>query len=255
MSATADFIPARTIRVGEQEAMSLLRGEMTHSGSQTEAPEGIDFVIHTNPAADVTVPGDVRTYCTERRCQGMPPVITRPESLRDQTIATLKPGVRAILGNAGCELTFRHISSCPKENVDHLLDWAEVAYEHVKTQLVLAPMDYDLVHDVMMGGRLLEWAAKHRVPLLIFCAYRFLFLEDAFPHVKSVCAQMPMNDWGNPYQYPYQEISQAIQRSGAEVWTGAGLHEGLAAGVLEKAKAFGFSTVFTTREAWIQSKV
>ncbi len=235
--------------------MSFLLGEMTGSGSQVEARDGIDCVLHTNPNADVTVPGDVRTYCTERRCEGMPPVVTQPESLREDIIATLKPGVRAMLGNAGCELTFRHITPGPEENVRAMLCWAEEAYGIIGEQLVLAPMDYDLIHDVMTGGRLLDWAAKHHVPLLIFCGYRFLFPENAFSHIEMVCARMPMNDWSNPYQYPYLEVFQAIQRSGAEIWTGTGFHEGLEAGVLEKAKAFGFSAVLTTRESWIRATV
>lgn len=39
--------------------------------------EGIDFVVNTNPTADVRVPGNVCTYCTETRCEGMPPMMTR----------------------------------------------------------------------------------------------------------------------------------------------------------------------------------
>ena len=224
---------------------------MTHAGSQVEASDGIDCVIHTNPDADVTVSGNLRTYCTERRCEGMPRVITHPEALKDQIAATLKPGVRAMIGNAGCELTFRHITPRPKENVRAMLSWAEEAYKIVGEQLVLAPMDYDLIHDVMTGGRLLDWSAKNRVPLLIFCGYRFLFSENAFEHIRTVCARMPMNDWKNPYhQHQYREISQAIKRSGAEVWTGAGFHEGLATGALEKAEEFGYAVVFTSRESW-----
>ncbi len=234
--------------------MRLLRGEMTHAGLQAENREDIDFVIHTNPDADVTRPGNVRTYCTERRCEGMPPVVTRPESLRDQTIATLKPGVRAMLGNAGCELTFRHITPRPKTNVRAMLCWAEEAYGIIGEQLVLVPMDYDLIHDVMTGGRLLKWAAKHRVPLLVFCGYRFLFPEDAFEHICQVCARFPMRASRNPFSYPYTEVSEAVRQSGAEVWTGAGFHKGLIAGAMDKAKEFGFTAVLTTREAWARSK-
>ena len=230
--------------------MSILRGEMTSSGSQIEARDGIDCIIHTNPDADVTVPGDVRTYCTERRCEGMPPVITSPESLKDQTNATLKPGVRAMIGNAGCELTFRHITPRPKTNVRAMLCWAEAAYEIIAERLVLAPMDFDLIHDVMTGGRLLTWAAKHRIPLLIFCGYRFLFPEDAFEHIRKVCRRLPMRRERNPYSYPYTKISEAVRQSGAEVWTGAGFHGGLAAGATEKAEQFGYAAVFTSRESW-----
>ena len=234
--------------------MSLPRGEITQDGSRTEARDGIDCIINTNPDADMTVPGDVRTYCTERRCEGMPLVITSPESLREEIIATLKPGVRAMVGNAGCELTFRHITPRPGTNVCAMLCWAEAAYEVIGERLVLAPMDYDLIHDVMTGGRLLKWAAKHRVPLLIFCGFRFLFPEDAFDYIRQLCARYPMRLSRNLYSYPYTEISEAVRQSGAEVWTGAGFHEGLVAGALEKAEAFGFSAVFATREAWVKSK-
>lgn len=120
----------------------------------------------------------------------------------------------------------------------------------MNTQLVLAPMDYDLIHDVMTGGKFLAWAARNRVPLLIFCAYRFLFPEDAFEHIKQVCRHYPMRAFRNPYRFPYQEISEALKQSGGEVWTGTGFHEGLAAGALEKAEQFGFGAVLTSREAW-----
>ncbi len=232
--------------------MRLLRGETTQALSQAPRRDGIDFAVHTNPDAEVTVSDDVRTYCTERRCRGMPRVITHPETLREPIRTTLRPGVRAMVGNAGCELTFRHLTSQPAKNVLAMLHWAEAAYELVGHPLVLAPMDYDLIHDVMTGGRLLEWAARHRVPLAIFCGYRFLFQEDAFEHMREVCRHHPMKYFRNPYHYPYQEISEAIRTSGAEVWIGAGSHEGLAAGVLEKAEKFGLAAVFTSRDAWAE---
>jgi hypothetical protein len=102
----------------------------------------------------------------------------------------------------------------------------------------------------MTGGRLLAWAADHRVPLAIFCGFRFLFPEDAFSSIRKACEQSPMRAYKNPYHLPYREVSEAIRHSGAEVWTGAGFHEGLAAGVLEKAEQFGMAAVVTTQEAW-----
>ncbi len=233
--------------------MNIQLAEMTHASLPDDNWDGVTFAIHTNPDADVSQPGDVRTYCTERRCEGMPRVITSPDSLREQIAATLKPGVRAMLGNAGCELTFRHITKKPHANVRAMLLWAEEAYSLVGEQLVLSPMDYDLIHDVMTGGRLLAWAAAHRTPLAIFCGYRFLFPEDAFTHIRQVCARHPMQGFCNPYRYPYTQVAHAISHSRAELWTGTGFHEGLAVGAMEKAADFGFAIVFTTREAWIHS--
>ena len=154
--------------------MKPLRGVLTHHSSEILADDGMDFALHTNPAADVASPGSVRTYCTEERCEGMPPVMTSPKSLKEHIVATLRPGVRAMVGNAGCELTFRHITPRTKENVPHMLRWADAAYELLGAQLVLAPMDFDIIHDVRTGGRLLTWAAVHHVPLAVFCGYRFL---------------------------------------------------------------------------------
>jgi hypothetical protein len=176
--------------------------------------------------------------------------MTSPDSLKDQILTTLRPGVRAMVGNAGCELTFRHITPRATENVLHMLRWADAAYELLGSRLVLAPMDFDIIHDVKTGRRLLTWAAVHHVPLAVFCGYRFLFPEDAFSHIREVCSRIPMRGWDNPYYYPYEEISEAIRHSGVEVWTGAGYHEGLAAGVIEKAELFGFAAVFTTQESW-----
>lgn len=230
--------------------MKLLRGVLTYDSSEILVDENMDFAIHTNPGVDVVSPGSVRTYCTEERCEKMPPVVTSPELLKDRIHATLRPGVRAMVGNAGSELTFRHITQRARKNVQHMLCWAEAAYELLGSQLVLAPMDFDIIHDVNTGGHLLAWAAKHHVPLAVFCGYRFLFPEDAFSHIREFCTRVPMRGQGNPYDYPYQEVSEAIRRSGADVWTGSGYHEGLAAGVLEKAERFGLAAVFTTQVAW-----
>ncbi len=232
--------------------MSLLLGEMTEHGSQVEARDGIDCVLHTNPNADVTVPGDARTYCTRTLAQLLPPVPTHPESLREQIHSTLRPGVRAMVGNAGCEISFayfRRVTTRPRRHVDAMLRWAEAAYELVGSQLILAPFNYDLVHEVMDGSRFLAWSAQNHVPLILFCGYSFLFPDDAFEAVRLRWKSWP---YPCPYKYPYREVSEAIKKRGAEVWTGAGFQEGLKSGVLEKAEEFGFSMVLTTREAWSQ---
>lgn len=227
--------------------MKLLRGVLN---SEIHVGNGIDFAIHASSNADVTTPDSIRTYCTENRCEGMPPVMTSPYSLADRIRATIRPEVRAMVGNAGCELTFRHIVSSGRRNVHYMLRWAEAAYELLGAQLVLAPMDFDLIDDVKTGGRLLAWAAERHVPLAVFCGFRFLFPEDAFPHIREFCKRIPMRVPGNPYRFPYREVSEAIRRSKAEVWTGAGFSEGLAAGVLDKAETFGLAAVFTTQKAW-----
>lgn len=230
----------------------MLQIEVTHGQSEVEKFEGIDFVIHTRPSANVSAAGDVRTYCTDTRCEGMAPVFTSPRSLAENIHATLAPGVRAMVGNAGCELTFRHVFRKPSQNVQAMLQWAKQAYKIVGAQLILAPMDFDIIHDVMTGGKLLDWSARHGVPLVIFCGYRFLFPEHAFGHIRDVCARIPMSCSGNPYRFPYQEVSETIKRSGAQIWTGAGFTEGLQAGVLRKAEQFGMAGVLTSRNAWGQ---
>jgi hypothetical protein len=209
-----------------------------------------DFQAFISPTSDEAGKGDVRTYCTETMCDGMPSVLTSPLDLQRQITETLKPGVRAFVGNAGCELTFRHVFGEPKRNVQEMLRWAGEAFDLIGDQLVLAPMDYDLIHDVMTGAALLAWASHHRVPLAVFCGYRFFFPEDAFAHIKATCVQHPMNNFENPYCYPYTDVSRAILDSGAELWTGAGFIEGIRAGAVRRAEEFGFAGVLTSTEAW-----
>lgn len=220
------------------------------AGQHVTPYDGCDFRVFLSPTTDEAGKGDVRTYCTETRCDGMPSIVTSPRELRMHLVETLKPGVRAFVGNAGCELTFRHVFGEPERNVQEMLRWSQEAFELIGPQLVLAPMDYDLIHDVMTGGALLAWAAHHHVPLAVFCGYRFFFPEDAFSHIKATCAQHPMNNFHNPYCYPYTEVSRAIRDSGAELWTGAGFVEGMRAGAVRKAEEFGFAGVLTSREAW-----
>ena len=210
------------------------------------------FGIYIDPQQGhlVTTSADVRTYCTDPRCDGMARVMTSPASLAEEIRATLAPGVRAMIGNAGCELTFRHIFRRPPQNIESILCWAEAALAIVKDRLVLAPMDYDLVHDIKTGGRLLAWAAAQRIPLAVFCGYRFLFRGDEFSHLQQVNAKYPFYLYGNRYRYPFTEVSEAIRSSHAEVWTGAGFTGGLEAGALQRAEQFGFAGVMTTKDAW-----
>jgi hypothetical protein len=224
--------------------------ELTHGDEQRSPGPGLDFVIHTSRTLDVTLPGQIRTYATFD-LRPRPRVLTSPKSLEVHIRETLRPGVRAFIGNAGIELTFRNIfRRRPEENVRHMLIWAQEAYEIVGDRLVLGPMDFDLMQDAMFDAPLMRWAAEHHVPLAVFCGYRFLFPEDAFSHIRNVCAQFPLNVWWTDYRYPYEEVSRLIKQTGVEVWTGAGRDQGLAAGVLERAAAFGISGVFTERRFW-----
>jgi len=210
-----------------------------------------DFGLSTGPVSSGFVKNDICTFCTARNCETPPKVLSSPISLAESIRSTLPDGVRAMVGNAGCELTFRHMfGSRASKNIRHILRWAKSAYSILGERLVLAPMDFDLLHDVMTGGRLLAWAAANKVPLVIFCGYRFVFQEDEFEHIKLYSKRYDFGSFGNPYKYPFGEISDAIKASGAEVWTGAGFEGGLLAGVLEKAERFGFGGVLTTRPAW-----
>ncbi|MCC7481759.1 MAG: hypothetical protein IT541_09585 [Hyphomicrobiales bacterium] len=212
-----------------------------------------DMAIHTDPDSPDVLSGDVCTFCSERSCERPNPstVLARPLSQEMLAFADRGDGVRAMVGNAGCELTFRHLEgSHARRNITRMLRWAMCSYTLLRRRLVLAPMDLDLIHDVMTGRQFLEWASTHRVPLVIFCGYRFLFHGDAFEHIRQVDLQHPFNQAGNPFKYPFSEISDAIRSSHAEVWTGAGFHEGLEAGTISRAERFGFSGVLTTRAAW-----
>jgi len=210
-----------------------------------------DFGLSPNPVIGNIAAGDVCTFCTANNCETPPKVLSSPTILAESIRTTLPDGVRAMVGNAGCELTFRHIfGGKAGKNIRHILKWAKSAYGMLGDRLVLAPMDYDLIHDVMTGGRLLAWAAVNKVPLVIFCGYRFVFKEDEFEHIKIYSKRYSFESFGNPYKYPFGEISDAIKASKAEVWTGAGFDGGLLAGVLEKAERFGFKGVLTTKPAW-----
>ena len=218
--------------------------------------DGADLAIQTDPSNSSLDVGDVRTFCSEVSCEHANPALSLPRFLEPSIHAFVNQhdGMRAMVGNAGCELTYRHLyNRNPRRNIRAILRWANWAYKLLSHRLVLAPMDLDLIHDAMTGRRLLDWAAFTRVPLVIFCGYRFLFREDEFDHIRKVAAQHPFNQARNPYVYPYTEVSDAIRRSHATVWTGAGFDEGLRAGSIHKAERFGFSGVLTSKAAWISA--
>ena len=210
-----------------------------------------DFALCTTPQASTLQEGDVGTYCTARNCETPPKLMVWPTILSATIESTLPQGARAMIGNAGCELTFRHIfGRNAKRNIQHIIQWAKRSYGILGSRLVLASMDYDLIHDVMTGCKLLRWSVFHKIPLVIFCGYRFLFHGDEFEHIKKYSHRYQISDFGNPYQYPFREVSDAIYKSGAELWAGAGFEGGLQAGSIEKAERFGFKGVLTTRAAW-----
>lgn len=226
--------------------------ELTHGGKELSPPPGVDVVLHTCPGLTVESPGQIRTYTTDNRAEGMTPVVTSPFDLEETIHATLRPGVRAIIGNAGAELTFRHVFGSIRDNVRQLLNWANEAYELVGDRLILGPMDYDLLQDAMYGCRLMRWAAKRNVPLAVFCGYRFLFPPDAFEHIRWACWRFPMDVPWSHYRYPYRHLSRQVRQTGVELWVGAGTYEGLAAGTLERARDFGIRGVFTDRGSWLR---
>jgi hypothetical protein len=232
---------------GKEEAMLRIELNPTPGNRWQDA----DFAVHTSPTVAGWLPGDVGTYCTPGNCEQPSMTPTTPVTLKHAIESTLGDGVKAMIGNAGCELTFRHICGCnAKRNIRFILNWANCAYDILGPRLVLAPMDFDVIQDVMSGHRLLSWAARNHVPLVIFCGYRFLFKGDEFEHIAICSRQHSFSHFANPYKYPFREISDAIHDSGAEVWTGAGFAEGLAAGALESAQRFGFNGVLTSKAAW-----
>ena len=210
-----------------------------------------DFALSNGGIGPGFVAGDVCTYCTAHDCENPPRGVVSPVGLSETIESTLPDGVRAMIGNAGCELTFRHrFASNARRNIRYILHWAKSAYSMIGSRLVLTPMDFDLIHDVKTGGKLLAWSAANKVPLAICCGYRFVFKGDEFENIRFYSERYNFKHFGNPYRYPFAEISDAIKASKAEVWTGAGYEGGLAAGVLDKAERFGFAGVFTTKKAW-----
>lgn len=216
--------------------------------------KGADLAIHTDPSSQAVQARDVRTFCSELSPERANPLLALPRWLEPALLdfASVDDGTRAMVGNAGSELTFRHLyGRNARRNILTMLRWATWAYKLIGERLVLAPMDMDLIHDAMSGRRLLDWAAAHSVPLVIFCGYRLLFRDDEFAHIHQVAAQYPFDQAGNPFVYPYTEVSDAIKDSHAEVWTGVGFEEGLRAGAMGRAEQFGFCGVLTSKAAWI----
>lgn len=212
---------------------------------------GADFALFTREGVKYALEGDVVTYCTWPYCERVTKLMRWPEALEDTIHKTLPKNTRAMVGNSGCEVTFRHVSrGSAKKNIKYMLRWATRAYRLVGSRLVLAPMDVDLAQDVWTGGNLLRWAAAFKVPLMIFCGYRLLFQGDEFKHLRWVSKKYDFPSMGNPYEYPFDAVGEAVRNSGAEVWTGVGYDGGLANESVEKAEQFGFRGVLTTRSAW-----
>jgi len=159
-----------------------------------ERREGIDFAISLHTGMDAGIKaGDVRIYTTNNRADGMRPELTSPLTLEPYIRQTLQPGLRVMIGNAGGELTFRHVYRYPRPNVRELLRWAEESFRLVGRRLVLAPMDFDIVDDVSLGGPLLSWCAGHGVPLAVFCGYRFLFAPGETGTMQGLQKKYPMD--------------------------------------------------------------
>jgi hypothetical protein len=230
----------------------VLKIEMTNEGVPTTPLPGIDRVMHINPDYIVDVPGQIRAYSTDNHAEHMAPVLTSPRDLADEIRSTLREGVYAVIGNAGAELSFRHVFSNASDNIRQMIRWADEAYDLIGPRLVLAPMDFDLLFDGMLGCQLMSWAAKRSIPLAVFCAYRFLFQTNAFPHIHAVNQRSPIERSWHPYRYPFNEVFHWIRGTGVELWTGAGTQEGLQAGVIELAARFGFGGVFTFSRCWAE---
>ena len=214
--------------------------------------DGADFGLFCQMEDHACRANDVRTYCSDPSCNSPNPTLELPTWLEARIRETLEPDVRALIGNAGCELTYRHVHGADADkNAAAMLAWAEWAYSLVGERLVLGPMDFDIIHDVMTGARLLRWAGARGVPLAVFCGYRLLFPANAFDELARVDKLYPFADFGIRDQYPFDQVSDAIKASGAEVWTGAGFADGLRQGVIERAGASGLSGVMTGKGAWI----
>jgi len=187
---------------------------------------------------------------------GLPPRTTDlPHQIDDEIrrAADALPA-RLLIGNDCTELLFHHACSIDaKANVDNLIRWADWCYGLVGSRAVFAPLFLGLVFDYAQGSRFLSWLSDHKVPIVLFSGWRLLLDPKTLVgrHADEVMGydQFYDYDW-HPHRYPYAELSAAIKETGAEVWTGAGYVEGLRAGTLAKAVAFGMSGVVTNRCAW-----
>lgn len=225
--------------------------ELNPSADPMERMSDANFAIRTANDSRGLQSNDVMGFYTCASCSDPVRFRTTPTKIAGDIIEQLPKDIRAMIGNMGCEVSFRHVVDNEVFlNTELMLDWAKKSFGIIGQRLVLGPTDMDIIQDVMTGGRLLEWAGTHKVPLAIFCGYRFLFEEDAFEEIRKYSKEIPFAMCHNPYDLPYEEISHAIRSTGAEVWTGAGFHEGLLNGTMQKAEKFGFKGVLTTKAAW-----
>jgi hypothetical protein len=201
-------------------------------------------------------PGDVKVLFDALHVPGPP-----RSSLLKRSEVLAGNGYRVALGNhfAG-ELSFRFFPAMrrsshffdAKKNSNLILSWARAGYAAIGQNLVLAPMPLDLIQDMTLDAPLMHWAGEHRVPLLIWCGFRFLFRRDAFDGIQRSFRRWPWPK--NPYRMPYNEISVMIGRTNAEMWTGAGLEEGIKHKVVDRAAKFGFAGVMTSKKAWMSHR-
>lgn len=163
---------------------------------------------------------------------------------------------RVLIGNVGCELTFRDMYPIEHvKNVREMLKWAKWAYSLLGDRLVLAPMDFDIIHDVLYGGKFLRWAAYYKVLVVVFCGFRYFYRADESELMIRLQKEFPFEGFGNVYQYPFHAVKDILRNVSGEVWTGGGgacgkEGYGLRKDVMRRAEEFGFQGVVTTLEAW-----
>ena len=100
------------------------------------------------------------------------------------------------------------------------MHWADEAYAIMGNRLLLAPMDIDLLHDASFDGPLMQWAAVRKVPLAIFCGFRFLFPEDAFSEIDTISKKYPFPFDCAETRRLVAKLATLIQQTGVEIWTG-----------------------------------
>ena len=209
--------------------------------SQYLNPVGVPFEFQT---------GDVRPLFAENHMRGAPDLVFPHQLIAESR--KIPRSQRICLGNFLCELTFRGFYGFnPNLNVHYMMKWAKWGYKFCKNhRMVLSPMDFDVIHDVMTGARFLKWCGKKGVTLIIMCGYRFLYRQDEFHHIQVAEKCYPFKNWGNPYDLPYKEVSDAIKASKVFAIIGGGFDDGLNHRVISKARDFGFQGVVTSRWAW-----
>lgn len=161
---------------------------------------------------------------------------------------------RLLIGNDCVELLFHHVCGIDaRANVENLVRWAEWCYTLVGTRFAVAPMFLGLVFDYAQDCRFMRWLAEYRVPMILFSGWRLLLDPKTLceRHASEVMGHDQFYDYKwHPHRYPYAELSAAIKATGVEVWTGVGYAEGLRAGTVAKAEAFGMKGVLTHRAQW-----